>query len=62
LCALNLPGAECALRDSRSGAPVRGATAAIGGLALGPDALAATSGGDGSFAIEGEACHDDCCR
>jgi hypothetical protein len=41
------------VRDSVTGQPIAGATVAIGGLAQGPDRLAGTSGGDGSFAVEG---------
>jgi extracellular elastinolytic metalloproteinase len=41
-----------AVRDSASGQPVTGATAAIGGLTQGPDRLVGTSGADGAFAIE----------
>ena len=41
------------IADAATGRPIAGATAAIGGLADGPDRLAGTSGADGSYTVGG---------
>ncbi len=41
------------VRDSSTARPLAGVTVSIGGLAAGPDALAATTGADGRYRIDG---------